>query len=53
MPGILIAVFLLLLLFNPRLAFVALAAAIVLLVGKRLTATKQIARDRIEHDTSI
>jgi len=44
MAGLLIGAFLILLLFAPRLAFVALALAIVILVSKRLGAAKQTAR---------
>jgi hypothetical protein len=53
MPGVLLALFPVLLLFAPRLAWVALGAAIVMLVSKRLTAARTVARPRSESDASV
>ena len=54
MAGILLVLFPILLLYNTRLAWVALVVAIVLLVNKRLAAARQTARRRrFEHEPSI
>jgi hypothetical protein len=53
MAGVLLALFPLLLLFNARLAWPALAAAIFLLVSKRLKGARRVARPDVEHDASI
>ena len=58
MAGVLLALFPLLLLFAPRLAWLALGGAIFLLVNKRLTTARVIAHRRSapprdEYDASI
>ena len=53
MPGILLALFPLLLLFAPPLAWVALGAAVVMLVSKRLKSARTGARQGVEHDASV
>ena len=53
MAGILLALFPLLLLFNARLAWLALASAIFLLVSKRMKGARRIARPDFENDASI
>jgi hypothetical protein len=53
MARVLLALFPLLLLFAPRVAWVPLAFAIMLLVGKRLTGAREVARRRVEHDASV
>jgi hypothetical protein len=50
---VLLVLFPLLLMVNTPLAWTALAAAIVMLVSKRLGAARQTPRPRVEHDASI
>jgi hypothetical protein len=53
MAGLLLGAFPFLLLFNPRLAWVALVVAVVLLVNKRFTAARANARrGRFEHEVN-
>ncbi len=53
MAGLLLGAFVILLVFSPRLAWVALALAIASLVGKRLSAARHATRERVSHDASI
>ncbi|HYT69223.1 MAG TPA: hypothetical protein VEL51_22570 [Vicinamibacterales bacterium] len=53
MAGALLALFPVLLMFNTRLALVALAAAIVLLCSKRMSTARRIPRHGAENDSSI
>ena len=53
MAGVLLAAFPILLLVDTRLAWVALAGAIGLLVHKRLSGARRIARQSVDHDASI
>ena len=53
MAPVLLVAFPLLVLFAPRVAWVALGIAIMLLAGKRLTAAESVARDKVEHDASV
>jgi len=53
MAGLLLAAFPVLLLFNTRLAWVALAAAICLLVSKRLGTARAAPRRSADRDASI
>ena len=53
MAAVLLVAFPILLLFNPRLAAVALVVAIVILVSKRFGTARRIARDRVDSDASI
>jgi hypothetical protein len=53
MAGVLLALFPVLLMFDTRVAFAALAAGIVLLCSQRLSAARRVVRPRIENDSSI
>jgi hypothetical protein len=53
MAGVLLAVFPLVLLFAPRLAWLAVAVAILLLVGKRLSTARAVAHRRVDRDAAI
>jgi hypothetical protein len=53
MAGVLLAAFPLLLLFAPRFAWLAVAVAILLLVGKRLSAARTVAHRHVDSDASI
>jgi hypothetical protein len=50
MAGVLLAAFPLLLMFDTRLAFAALAGAIWLLVSKRVNTVRGVARRRVDSD---
>jgi hypothetical protein len=53
MAGVLLVLFPLLLMVNTPLAWMALAAAIVMLVSKRFGAARQTTGTHVEHDASI
>ena len=53
MAGILLALFPVLLMFDTRLAWIALGTAIVLICNKRLSPARRVPRRSVEYDGNI